>query len=326
MSIFQRNIRAVPAKIRWLIVTVTVNPSIDRNVAADRLVFEDRAHILARSESAGGRGINASAVIHAFGGQTLAIAPAGGKNGKRLEAHLATLGFPFELVRIKQEIRSNLTISDKSGLTVKLNEFGPAMDAAELGRLERAVRARLNGAHCLMLCGSLPPGVPAEFYARLIRGARKRGVRTFLDTEGDALLVGAEAGPSVVAPNQQEAERLLNRALITRNHFHEAVERINALGAESVILSLGSRGALGMHAGKKVAVTPPRVEAVCPIGSGDALAAAFTWAISSGKDFSESLRWAVAAGTASAMQPGLSFASLAQTEEMFPRVTVGESV
>lgn len=308
-----------------MILTVTANPSIDRNVSADRLVFEDRAYIVDRSESAGGRGINASAVIHAFGGQTKAIAISGGKNGRRLEEHLGKQGFPFELVRIKHEIRSNLTVSDRSGLTVKLNEQGPALDDAESNRLEKAVCKSLNETGCLMLCGSLPPGVPADFYARLIRSAKKRGVRTLLDTDGDALLVGIEAEPAVVAPNQQEAERLLNRALITRTHFHEAVARIHGMGAASVILSLGSRGAIGLHEGREIMATPPRIEAVCPIGSGDAMAAAFAWAIHSGKDFADALRWGVAAGTASTMQPGLRFATLAQTEEIYRQVTVSGS-
>lgn len=305
-----------------MIVTLTVNPAIDRNVTADRLVFEDRAHILARAESAGGRGINASCVIHSFGGRTLAIAISGGKAGKRLEQLLSGCGFQTELVKIRQEIRSNLTISDKQGLTIKLNEPGPPLDASELARIEKAVASRLDKATWLMLCGSIPPGVPADFYARLIVLARERKVKSLLDTDGEALLAGIEARPSVVTPNQQEAERLLSRALITRSHFREAAERIRAMGAEKVILSLGSRGAIGITADAALEAVPPRVDAVCPIGAGDALAAAFAWARAKGKDFVESLRWAVAAGTASACQPGLCFAGLEQTRQVFQGVEI----
>jgi 1-phosphofructokinase family hexose kinase len=308
-----------------LILTLTVNPAIDQNVTADRLVFEDRAYIVATSESAGGRGINASCVIHSFGGETLAIAASGGKAGKRFEQMLSGFGFPFEIVPIAKGIRTNLTITDRQGLTIKLNQPGPRLNKRELGRLEEAVSGKLAGADWLMLCGSLPPGAPNEFYSKLIKAARGQGVKTLLDTDGEALLEGVRAGPAVVAPNQQEAERLLNAALITRSHFLDAAAAIHRMGAESVILSLGSRGAVGVSERGMIEVTPPGVEAVCPIGSGDALAAAFTWAMARNGYFADALRWGVAAGTASAALPGMGFANLEQTREVYQRVEVREA-
>jgi len=182
----------------------------------------------------------------------------------------------------------------------------------------------LEGATWLMLCGSVPPGVSAHFYTKLIEMAHERKVKTLLDTDGDALLHGIEAGPTVVSPNQAEAERLLNRALITRAQFMEAAMRIKAMGAESVILSLGSRGAVATDGNRLLEVVPPRVDAVSPLGAGDALAAAFVWAASKKKDFADCVRWAVAAGTASARLPGLVFATLEQTKEVYKLVQVME--
>ncbi len=306
-------------------LTLTVNPAIDHNVTADRLVFEDRAYILATSDTAGGRGINASSVIHSFGGKTLAIAPCGGPAGERFRQFLCDYGFRVELVPSESEIRTNLTITDRHGLTVKLNHPGPKLGKGDLQRLEQAVEKHLAGAGWLMLCGSLPPGVPASFYTRLIQTAREHKVKTLLDTDGEALVEGVEAAPTVVAPNQQEAERLLNTALLTRTHFLDAATRIRKMGAESVILSLGSRGAIGAAEGKLIEVVPPRVDSVCPIGAGDALAAAFTWAMAEKGDFADALRWGVAAGTASARLPGVTFASLEQTREIYARVEVRDA-
>src|SRR5882672_4918478 len=170
--------------MEWLILTLTINPALDRNVTADRLVFEDRAHILSTNESAGGRGINAARVIHSFGGKTLAILTSGGESGARLEALVRAHGFPVDVASIRNEIRTNLTITDKQGLTVKLNEAGPALDKRELDRLEKATVRHLDKAAWLMLCGSVPPGVPPDFYARLIGIASKKKVRTMLDTDG----------------------------------------------------------------------------------------------------------------------------------------------
>jgi 1-phosphofructokinase family hexose kinase len=305
-----------------LILTLTINPAIDHNVIADRLAFEDRGYILSTSESAGGRGINASRVIHSFGGETMAIAPAGGKGRARFEDLLRQTGLDIEVIPIKDEIRSNLTISDKQGLTVKLNEAGPKITSDDVKRIEKAVEKKLARANWLMLCGSVPPGVDHHFYCRLIELARKKNVRTLLDSDGDALLHGLEGHPTAVMPNQQEAERLLNRALITRTHFLDAADRIHAMGADGVVLSLGSRGAVARFEGGLFEFIPPRIEAVCPIGAGDALSAAFAWANDQGKDFVDAVRWGVAAGTASAQLPGINYADLRQTTDVYQAVEV----
>jgi 1-phosphofructokinase family hexose kinase len=305
-----------------LILTLTINPSVDRNILVDRLVFEDRAYIQSRTDSAGGRGINASRVLHCFGAKTLAILTSGGANGERLQKLAAKSGFPVKVVPIKNEIRVNLTITDRQGLAVKLNEHGPSITKEELVRVEKTVESRLESASWLMLCGSIPPGVAPDFYTKLIRMARERKVKTLLDTDGQALLHGVEGGPTVVTPNQPEAERLLNRGLITRAQFMEAVTRIKVMGAESVLLSLGSRGVIAVNEHQLLEVIPPRIESVSPICSGDALAAAFVWAASKKKDFADCVRWGVAAWTASARLPGTEFATLEQTKEVYKLVEV----
>jgi len=308
--------------IRYLILTLTINPAVDRNVTVDRLAFEDRGYILDRNETAGGRGINASRVIHSFGGKTQAVAVSGGAAGQQFQAMSKLSGFPVDFVPIENEIRTNMTISDKQGLTVKLNELGPPLSTKELDKIAELVATKLDKATWFMICGSIPPGVPPHYYNHLLDLAHKKKVKTLLDTDGDALLHGLEAEPTVVSPNQQESERLLNRALITRSHLVDAVERIHGMGAKSVVLTLGARGAIGRTAKELVEVVPPRIEALCPLGAGDALAAAFTWAIDKKKDFIDAVRWGVAAGTASAKLPGVNFANLDQTKQMYPHVEV----
>jgi 6-phosphofructokinase 2 len=305
-----------------LIITLTVNPAIDRTITVERLVFEDRAYITSSRDSAGGRGINAACVIHSFGGKALAIVPASSKSEDCFKDFLKGCGFQLVVVPVRHDVRHNLIITDEQGLTLKLNEFGGTLDKAELASIEKAVRAKLDQASWLMLCGSLPPGAPASFYAHLITLARKRGVKTLLDADGDALAFGVQAKPTVVTPNQQEAERLLNAALLTQTHFLDAAARIQKMGAEGVILSLGSRGAVGAFEHQMIEAIPPRVDAIAPIGAGDALAAAFTWAMEQKDDFRDALRWGVAAGTASAQLPGMRFANLEQTKEIYAQVEV----
>jgi 1-phosphofructokinase family hexose kinase len=305
------------------ILTVTVNPALDRIVTVDRLVFEDRAYIESTTEAAGGRGINAARVLTSFGAHVTAITTSGKDIGRRFEEHLEHDSFAKEIVKIRNSIRINLTISDRQGLSIKLNELGPKISPPELNRLIKATEKHLPDASWLMLCGSLPPDVPPHFYTEIIKLAAKHEVETLLDTDGDALLHAMEAGPTIVKPNQSEAERLLNTALITRSQLVEAVQRIKALGPKSVVISLGSRGAIAATSSEGVLeVTPPVVDALCPIGAGDAMSAALVWALQQGESFSEALRWGVAAGTASSKLPGITLANLEQSREIYQQTRI----
>jgi 1-phosphofructokinase family hexose kinase len=308
--------------MEFLIVTLTANPALDLIFSADRLAFDQRAYLQERTESPGGRGVNASMVLHSLGAETLAIALTGGVTGERFEHLLEGAGFPLELVRIQRDIRTNYAITDRQGLTVKLDEPGPMLEPEEIRQLEEATLRQLGNADWLLLCGSLPPGVPSGFYRRMIEKARSMGVKTLLDCGGRPLLDGLDAQPTVVTPDRTEAGQLLERALVMKSHFNQAASQINKMGPEYVLLSLGSRGAVVAHDGTVTEVIPPRVDAVCPIGAGDALNAAMVWAITNGSDIIDGARWGVAAGTASACLPGLEFAPLADIRRVYAEVEV----
>jgi 6-phosphofructokinase 2 len=303
------------------ILTLTVNPAVDRIVTVDRLVFEDRAYIESMTEAAGGRGINVARVLNRFGAKTTAITTSGREVGRTFEEKLKEDSFDKEIVKIRSNIRLNIAISDHQGLSVKLNERGPKLSKLEQDRIYHAVENLLPNASWLMLCGSIPPGVDPRLYTRLIQLASQHHVETLLDTDGDALLHGLEAQPTIVKPNQSEAERLLNTALITRSAQIEAVQRIRALGPKSVVLSLGSRGVIAATTSEGVLeVVPPQVHSLCPIGAGDAMSAAIVWALNNGESFGDALRWGVAAGTASSKLPGVALTNLEQTKEIYPQV------
>ncbi len=305
------------------ILTLTVNPAIDRIVTVDRLAFEDRAYIESTTEAAGGRGINAARVLTSFGAAAIAITTSGRDVGRKFEEQLQHDRFGKEIVKIRSSIRINLTISDRQGLSVKLNELGPKLSTAEQERVVKAVENLLPNASWLMLCGSLPPAVDGHLYNQLIHLAEKSKVETLLDTDGDPLLYALEARPTIVKPNQSEAERLLNTALITRSQLIDAVQRIKALGPKSVVLSLGGRGLIAATSTEGVLeVVPPPIEARSPIGAGDAMSAAIVWALNRGDSFGEALRWGVAAGTASSKLPGITLANMDQTKEIYPQTQI----
>ena len=126
---------------------------------------------------------------------------------------------------------------------------------------------------------------------------------------------------AVIASGGEHGKRL-EQLLCGCTHYHEAAERIRSMGAESVVLSLGSRGAVGAYRDGLIEAVPPRVDALCPIGAGDALTAAYSWATQKKSNPVDALRWGVAAGTASARLPGMSFATLQQTQEIYKQVEV----
>jgi len=302
------------------ILTLTVNPAVDRIVTVDRLVFEDRAYIESATEAAGGRGINVSRVLNRLGAKTIAITTSGKEAGRTFEEQLQHDSFEKEIVKIRSDIRCNIAISDRQGLSVKLNERGPKLSKQEQDHISKAVENLLPNASWLMLCGSVPPETDPHFYTRLIQLAAKHKVETLVDADGDSLLHALEAEPTIVKPNQSEAERLLNTTVITRSQQIDAVQRIRTLGAKSVVLSLGSRGVIAATSSEGVLeVMPPQVHSLCPIGAGDAMSAAIVWALNNGESFGEALRWGVAAGTASSKLPGITLANLEQTKEIYPR-------
>ncbi len=304
------------------ILTLTMNPAIDRIVLVDRLVFEDRAYIQSTTDTAGGRGINAARVLTSFGAKAMAITFSGGDCGEDFEKYLEHDHFAKKIVKIRHNLRINLTITDRQGLSMKLNELGPVVSETELTRLRKTIDKLLPDSSWLMLCGSLPQGVDPHFYTDLIRLARSHKVQTLLDTDGDPLLYSLDAEPDIVKPNQQEAERLLNTALITRSHSIEGVKRIRAMGAHRAVLSLGGRGVVAASPEGVFEVIPPRVDALSPIGAGDALAAAMVWALNTDKTFVEALRWGVAAGTASSALPGSKLANVDQAKQIYPQTQV----
>jgi len=172
----------------------------------------------------------------------------------------------------------------------------------------------------LLLTGSRPPGVPANFFSRMIQLAADHGVRTLLDSSEESLKLGITAHPNVTKPNRPEAEQLLGRTLLSRTQSMAAVNEIRAMGAERVLLSLADQGVIAAWEEGLIEAVPPSFEAGCPIGAGDVLVATYAWATTQGKSFVDALRWSVAAATAAVRKQGLQFASLDEIEPIRKQV------
>ncbi|MGH3859752.1 1-phosphofructokinase [Actinokineospora sp.] len=284
-----------------MIVTVTANPSVDRTIEIDS--FQRGAVLRTRSAllDAGGKGVNVARALAANGLAATAVLPTGGAEGVQLTALLATAGIKVVEVPIAGAVRSNITIAEADGTTTKLNEPGPRFDAAERTRLVAATLDAATGADWVVLCGSLPPGVPADFYADLTRRLRERGARVAVDTSGDALRAAVAGRPDLVKPNREELADLVGHEVRTLGDALSAARQVLGQGVATVVASVGAEGALLVTADGAWHARSTFVEPRSTVGAGDALLAGFLAAGHIGPD---ALADAVAWGAAAAGLPG----------------------
>ena len=306
-----------------MIVTLTLNPSIDVTLTTERIVYDDHSFVLAEQEHAGGKGVNAAHVIHAYGGEVHAIATCGGDRGKRFERLLDQAGIERTLIPVAGETRRNFAINDRQGLTIKVDQVGERLQAEAVRSIEQAVIEKLPDADWLLLTGSRPPGGARGFLRpHDSPGFPEHHVPTLLDSSGESLRLGLAAHPAVAKPNRPEAERLLDRTLLSQAQSAAAAREIREMGSDKVLLSLASQGVIAAWEEGLLAAVPPSLETGCPIGAGDVLAATYVWALTQGESFVDALRWAVAAATAAAGRPGLEFAPLIEIEPLRERVEI----
>jgi 1-phosphofructokinase len=308
-----------------MIITFTANPSLDRTVElAVPLVRGGVQRAVSATRQAAGKGVNVSRVLAASGLATLAVLP--GDPDDQVPAQLRLDGLPHLAVPIGADLRSNITLTEPDGTTTKVNEPGPALSPERQEQLTAAVVDKAGGADWLVLAGSLPPGVPADFYAVLVARVRAelgdRAPRIAVDTSGEPLralfAAGPEAVPDLIKPNAEELAELTGR------HGEAALEADPALaaataklllddGAGAVLATLGSKGAvLATPAGAWFATHAP-ITARSTVGAGDSSLAGYLLAHSRGGSAPDCLRQAVAQGAAAASLPGTTLPALNQT-------------
>ena len=305
-----------------MILTLTLNPAVDISITTDRIIYDDRMFMDDQTAQASGKGVNIAHVLHSFGADVESIATYGGRNGERFQRLILETALPVRLIAVAGETRRNLNITDRQGLTLKLDERGAGLSRDELERIRGEVADRLPSVSWLTLTGSLPPGTPPDFYREIIELATKHGVKTLLDTSGDALPVAVTANPTLAKPNLVETERLLGRSLLGELDVFRAAEDVRKLGAQHVILSMGQKGAVAVWENGRMRVKPPSVQTGSPIGAGDVLGAACVWALARGESFPEAFVWGVAAATLASSLSGLQFGTLDQVRDMKKQLEV----
>jgi 1-phosphofructokinase len=279
-----------------VIVTLTLNPSVDRTVEVETLARGEVMRAQGVRVDPGGKGINVSRALAAHGLPTRAVVTVGGAEGEHLVALLRDTGIEILPVRIQGAIRSNITVVEPDGTTTKFNEPGAELSEDELNAVFAAVKDAVQSADWLVASGSLPPGTPAGVYADLVRSLADSGTSVAVDTSGLALEAVLAAGPTLVKPNREELAEVTGQALLTIDDVVEAASRLRDRGTGSVLASLGADGAVLVDDDGAIHGRTPAVPPLSSVGAGDAMLAGFLAGGGKGADaLIEGLAWGAAA-------------------------------
>jgi 1-phosphofructokinase len=279
-----------------VIVTLTLNPSLDRTVVVPFLHRGSVIRALDGNVDPGGKGVNVARALLANGVGARAILPVGGRVGRQLVELLEAEGVVMTSVDVGADTRSNLTLSEPDGTVTKINEAGGALTDGEIERLADAVLLTAGAADWVVASGSLPPGTPTNVYARLVTRLGAHGIKLAVDTSGSALAQAVAAGAALVKPNREELSEAVGWEVWSLADAVKAAESLRGQGAAAVLVSLGPDGAVlvddegAVHG--QCAVDVPRSS----VGAGDCLLAGFLAAGAHGENaLATALQWAAAA-------------------------------
>jgi 1-phosphofructokinase family hexose kinase len=306
-----------------VILCVTANAAVDRTL----VVPEVRLNEIHRPETVlalpGGKGCNVARALRRLGEAALVTGWVGGFNGKFIEAELQRESIETAFVQTGVESRICTAVVDRSNRTpTEFNERGESIPPEKLDELIEQVRTLLPGSAAVALSGSLPAGVPSDFYSRLIMLAHEAGVPALLDASGDALKQGVTAKPMLIKPNRAEFTDLVGRECGDIAEYAAAATQIARQYETRVILSLGADGALAADGRSVVHALSQPVDVISAVGSGDCLLGGLAAGLTRGLSLVEALRSGVAAGTANTLRLGAGLFEVSDYVRLHAGVTV----
>jgi 6-phosphofructokinase 2 len=298
------------------IVTITLNPAIDKNYTVDRLNPEHKLRCPNPLVDPGGGGINVSKALQELGAESEAVFFSGGMNGDFLEKMLADHKLNAFPIRIQGETRESVVIHESStDKEFRIVVEGPEIGLDDLDKIIKHLES-VRPAY-LVSSGSIPKGLPADVFARLASAAKSMNSRFIADTSGEALQHAVNAGVFLLKPNLKELSGLVGVESLQLDEVDEAaLELINKGKCEVIVVSLSSAGAMVVSKDGYHHVPAPTVARKSTVGAGDSMVAGMVWALLQGKSFIEMAEIGVACGTAATMSPGTQLFRKADAEKL----------
>jgi 6-phosphofructokinase 2 len=309
-----------------MIATITLNPTLDRNIVVHGLVLDEANRWTSLRLYAGGKGIDVSRAIHEMGGKTIAYGFIGGDTGRMVEILLDEEGVPYSFTPISEETRTNFIIADtKSHKQTRIDAPGPSISKRELERFAERLRRVEPRPELMVIGGSVPPGIPTDVYNEIVAECNKFKVRCILDSAGQWLKEGIKAKPYLIKPNVHEAEELLGTQLPTEEAIIKAAIKIVEMGIEIAVISRGGEGLIAASKESIVKAVPPPVKVVSAVGAGDCAVAGLALKLANGEPLIEACRLAAAMGAAAVLTPGTELAHRADVIKLLPKTEVSET-
>jgi 1-phosphofructokinase/tagatose 6-phosphate kinase len=309
-----------------MIITVTLNAAIDKSLSVPNFRLGRRHRTVEQHTMAGGKGVNIARTLKSLGQPVIATGFAGGPTGTQIVEQLTDEAILNDFVRIREESRTNTAVLDPTtGETTEINQRGPTVSSHEVELFSDKLLYLARGAAIVVFAGSLPRGVDADIYARLIRKLHKLGVTTVVDTDGDPLRHAVRAEPSVVSPNVLEAEELVGHEFNDDRDRCAAVREIASLGAREAIMTVenGAFAQVPVDGGQVLLrATIELREPVAAVGSGDAFLAGFVACRYTEGRPEECLRFGVACGAESTRHLGAGLIDPREVQRLLGEVSV----
>lgn len=289
-----------------MIVTITMNPAIDKSTTVDQFIPEKKLRCTQLIVEAGGGGINVSKAIKKLGGDSLAIFPNGGINGTILENSLQAQDIRFKTIPVEYETRENMVVTETSTNF----QFRFVLPGAELNEeVGQSVLDTLTSLPVtptiIVASGSLPPGIPEDFFAQVAKLAQQLKAKCIVDTSGLPLQLAADQGVFLLKPNLTELSKMAGKEKLELNRVDDAAMEIIQKGkCKIIIVSMGPSGALFVTENGYEHIPAPTVKKQTTVGAGDSMVAGICWMLSQGKTWREMVRFGVACGTAATMNTG----------------------
>jgi 6-phosphofructokinase 2 len=305
------------------IATLTVNPAVDKNSSVDQVLAEAKLRCDRPSREPGGGGLNVARAIHRLGGTACAYYTAGGPIGDVLDDLLTEEGVDHRALEVDGWTRENFIVyEEQSGQQYRFGMPGPELTEQEWKDCLQQMETLEPVPDYLVASGSLPPGVPEDFYDSLATAAARRGTRVVVDTSGAALRRGVQGHVFLVKPNVRELEELVAEELTSeQQQLGAARELIDQGRCEVVVLSLGAGGALLITADDCEHVRTPTVPIRSKVGAGDSMVAGIVLGLSRGLRLADAVRYGVAAGAAAVMTLGTELCRREDADRLFDQMT-----
>lgn len=285
-----------------MILTMTLNPAIDKVYFVNRF---DKGEVHRPSEmvaTAGGKGLNVSRVINTLGSPIAATGFLGGGNGSFIQHQLEQSGIENRFHSIEGETRICINITDSSDLTsTEVLEAGPEISKEEAEALLEDLKTGLDDVTILTISGSLPKGIQADYYYKIIQLAKRRHIKVLLDSSGQAFIEGIKAKPFLIKPNKDEIKMIYDGPMESIDDYKNAILYLHQLGIEMPVISMGKEGSIAGYNGKILHTKFPELKVVNTVGSGDSFIAGCAVALSKNLSFEDVIKMGTACGCANTL-------------------------